>query len=81
MIIPPTNLNLPPLVTILNQDIQFSIERIDLNEGQSNQTRRVVSINTSTNIPVYNSTTRPAISATTLGVSNPPEGGCCLERR
>jgi hypothetical protein len=33
---------------------------MDLNEGASNQTRRVVSINTSTNIPVNNSNTRPA---------------------
>ena len=53
--IPPTNLNLPPPATsppsfvskpVLNQDIQLNIESIDLNEGSSNQTRRVVSINT-----------------------------------
>jgi len=62
-------LNLPPPATILspfvsnqvlNQDIQLNIERIDLNEGVTNQTRRVASINTSTNIPVDNSNTRPA---------------------
>jgi hypothetical protein len=68
-------LNLPPPVTIaspfvsnqvLNQDIQFNIERMNLNEGASNQTRRVASINTSTNVPFNNSNTRPAISATTF---------------
>ena len=37
---------------------------MDLNEGASNQTRRVASINTSTNIPVNNSNTRPAATFT-----------------
>ena len=66
--LPPTNLNLPPPITILspfvsnqvpNQDIQLNIERIDLNEGVTNQTRRFTSINTSANIPVNNSNRRP----------------------
>jgi hypothetical protein len=61
-------LNLPPPATIaspfvsnqvLNQDIQLNIERMDLNEGASNKTRRVASINTSTNVPFNNSNTRP----------------------
>jgi len=73
--VPPINLNLPPPATILspfvsnqvpNQDIQLDIESIDLNEGVTNQTHRVASINTSTSIPSNNSNSRPAISATTL---------------
>jgi hypothetical protein len=52
--------------SVRNQDIQLIIERMDLNEGVSNQTRRVASINTSTNIPSNNSNTRPAISAATF---------------
>ena len=69
IMIPPTNLNLPPPATIppsfvsnsvRNQDIQLNIESIDLNEGTSNKMRRVASINTSTNVPVNNSNTRPA---------------------
>ena len=73
--VPSTNLNLPPPATIaspfvsnqvLNQDIQLNIERMNLNEGASNQTRRVASINTSTNVPVNNSNTRPKATATTF---------------
>ena len=67
--VPLTNLNLPPPATIpppfvsnsvRNQDIQLNIESIDLNEGASNQTRRIASINTPTNVHVNNSYTRPA---------------------
>ena len=73
--VPPTNLNLPPPATIpppfvsnsvRNQDIQLNIERMDLNERASNQTRRVASINASTNVTSNNSNTRPAISAATF---------------
>ena len=51
----------PALVpnSVRNQDIQLGIGRMDLNEGESNQTRRVTSINTSENIPDNNSHTRP----------------------
>jgi len=57
---PPATI-VPPFVSnqVLNQDIQFNIERMNLNEGASNQTRRVASINTSTNVPFNNSNTRP----------------------
>ena len=74
--VPPTNLNLLPPATIpppfvsnlvfMNQDIQLNIERMDLNERASNQTRRVASINASTNVTSNNSNTRPAISVSTF---------------
>ena len=79
--VPLTNLNLPPPATIpppfvsnsvLNQDIQLNIERMDLNERASNQTRRVASINASTNVTSNNSNTRPAISATTFSYPSRP---------
>ena len=47
---------------------------MDLNEGTSNQTRRVASINTSTNVPVNNSNTRPAISVATFSYPLCPYG-------
>ena len=57
-----------------NQDIQLDIEIIDLNEGVTNQIRRVLSINTSTNVPFNNSNTRPAISAATFNYPLCPYG-------
>ena len=78
IIIPPNNLNLAPSTTIPptfvsnsvpNQDVQLNIERIDLNEGASHQTRRIASINISTNVPFYNST-RPATIATSFSYSS-----------
>ena len=79
--VPLTNLNLPPPATIpppfvsnsvRNQDIQLNIERMDLNERASNQTRRVASINASTNVTSNNSNTRPAVSATTFSYPSRP---------
>ena len=55
--------------SVPNQDVQLNIERIDLNEGASHQTRRIASINISTNVPVYNST-RPATIATYFSYSS-----------
>ena len=74
MNLPPPATILPPFVSnqVLNQDIQLDIERMDLIEGASNQTHRVASINTSTNVPLDNSNTRPAISATTFSYPSRP---------
>ena len=45
-----------------------------MNEGVTNQIRRVLSINTSTNVTFNNSNTRPAISAATFSYPLCPYG-------